>query len=467
MAQEKPGSQKAAKRKPATRSKAVTQKALDDVTPARTLSMAYIAALGFIAVLTIASHVITAHITNKQKEGADIAFKIGAQRAGIHEILQSADKYYALGDPLDLGFLNQAVAEMEQGQRFLTDTIRQHDLFGKPVSVALQKIYFEQPYALDEKTTWFLTWAKELATLPINEVARRKIAIDYVTNKLPASLATGLDLALQNYQTEALAKTDHYYAMQYYGALFVLLVLLLEAVFIFRPLVSRVEGYHQMLLRYALEDYLTGLNNRRAFMKRATTELRRAQREGSEVVVVLSDLDKFKSVNDTYGHKVGDLVLQHYAEQLQSLLRAGDIIGRIGGEEFAILLPRTSAEMGFQTIDRLREKIARLPCPYVDAEGQAQVLSYSSSFGLVAVCNSAEGIDALLARADEGLYEAKAKGRNCVVQVPSGPAAPASTHAPTAAPGPASGPASGPSSGPASATATTLGQVEAQIGLRG
>ncbi len=442
LAQEKTGPQKAAK-KPAPR-KALPQKALDDVTPARTLSIAYIAALGFIAILTIASHIITAHITNKQKEGADIAFKIGAQRAGIHEIIQSADKYYTLGDPLDLGFLKQAIAKMEQGQRYLTDTIRQNDLFGHPVSAELQKIYFQQPYALDEKTTWFLTWAKELATLPKSEQARRTIAADYVMNKLPSTLATGLDLALQNYQTEALAKTDRYYAMQYYGALFVLLVLVLEAVFIFRPLVARVEGYHQMLLRYALEDYLTGLNNRRAFMKRATTELRRAQREGSEVVVVLSDLDKFKSVNDTYGHKVGDLVLQHYAEQLQTLLRSGDIIGRIGGEEFAILLPRTSAEMGFQTIDRLREKIARLPCPYVDADGKPQVLPYSSSFGMVAVCNSAEGIDALLARADEGLYEAKARGRNCVVQVPG--------NAESAAP--ANQPA-------------TLGQIEAQIGLQG
>lgn len=446
MAQEQTGSKKAAK-KPASR-KVLPQKALDDVTPARTLSIAYIAALGFIAVLTIASHIITAHITNKQKEGADIAFKIGAQRAGIHEIIQSADKYYTLGDPLDLGFLNQAIADMEQGQRYLTATIRQNDLFGNPVSTELQKIYFQQPYALDEKTTWFLTWAKELATLPKSETARRQIAFDYVMNKLPATLATGLDVALQNYQTEAEVKTDHYYAMQYYGALFVLLVLILEAVFIFRPLVARVEGYHQMLLRYALEDYLTGLNNRRAFMKRATTELRRAQREGSEVVVVLSDLDKFKSVNDTYGHKVGDLVLQHYAEQLQTMLRSGDIIGRIGGEEFAILLPRTSAEMGFQTIDRLREKIARLPCPYVDADGKAQVLPYSSSFGLVAVCNSVADIDTLLARADEGLYEAKARGRNCVVQVPANPDAAADQAAPAN-------------------QSATLGQIEAQIGLQG
>jgi diguanylate cyclase (GGDEF)-like protein len=452
--QQKTGTQNAAK-KPASRSVQKTaapkagapQKALDDQTPARTLSIAYIAALGFIAILTIASHIITAHITNKQKEGADIAFKIGAQRAGIHEIIQSADKYYSLGDPLDLDFLNQSIAKMEKGQSFLTDTIRQSDLLGNPVSSELQKIYFQQPYALDEKTTWFLTWAKELATLPKSESARRQIAFDYVANKLPATLAIGLDVALQNYQTEAQAKTDYYYDLQYYGALFVLLVLALEAIFIFRPLVARVENYHQMLLRYALEDYLTGLNNRRAFMKRATTELRRAQREGSEVVVVLSDLDKFKSVNDTYGHKVGDLVLQHYAEQLQSLLRSGDIIGRIGGEEFAILLPRTSAEMGFQTIDRLREKIARLPCPYVDADGKAQILSYSSSFGMVAVCNSAEGIDALLARADEGLYEAKARGRNCVVQVPESPA-------------------DGTAGAQAAAQPVTLGQMESQIGLQ-
>lgn len=392
--------------------------ALATKTPAKSLSLAYILALGVIAVLTVGSHILTAHITTKQKEGAEIAYKIGQQRILTQEIVSYAEKYYKLGAQLDLDLLKQSIDQMESGQRFLTNTINQSDFFHHRFSDALHKVYFGAPYALDEKMTMFLSWGREFAKLPLNDPDRRQIALRELTSQLPAVLANGLDAALENYQTEAQIKTDRYYGLQFYSAMFVLLVLVVEAWFIFRPLVTRVDDYHQMLLRYALEDYLTGLNNRRAFMKRASTELRRAEREGGSVVVVLSDLDKFKSVNDTYGHKVGDQVLQHYAEQLQQFLRDGDVIGRIGGEEFAILLPRTSAEMGFQTIDRLREKVSQTPCPYVDEKGQKQTLNYTASFGLVVVEKEFSCIDDLLALADTGLYEAKNRGRNCVVPVP-------------------------------------------------
>ncbi|MGZ9107246.1 MAG: GGDEF domain-containing protein [Micavibrio sp.] len=408
--------QQKAQRKGAKRSVKPAQ-ALAETTPARSLSLAYILALGVIAVLTVGSHILTAHITTKQKEGAEIAYKIGQQRALIQDVVKYAEKYYLLADNLDLDLLKQSIEQMESGQRFLTNTINQRDILDHRFSEALHKVYFMPPYVLNEKMGLFLTWGREYASLPLNDPSRRQIALREMTAQLPASLASGLDTALENYQTEAQIKTDRYYALQFYSAIFVLLVLVIEAWFIFRPLVTRVDEYHQMLLRYALEDYLTGLNNRRAFMKRATTELRRAEREGETVVVVLSDLDKFKSVNDTYGHKVGDLVLQHYAEHLQQLLRSGDIIGRIGGEEFAILLPKTGAEMGFQTIDRLREKIAQTPCPYVDEQGQKQMLSYTASFGLVVVEEDFSSIDDLLAVADTGLYQAKERGRNCVVPV--------------------------------------------------
>lgn len=392
--------------------------ALSEKTPAKSLTLAYILALGVIALLTIGSHILTAHITTKQKEGAEIAYKIGQQRALIQEVVDFAENYYKIGAQLDLDLLKQSLDQMESGQRFLTNTINQNDFFKHHFSEALYQVYFAQPYALDEKMTLFLTWGRELAKLPLNDPSRRQIAMKELTAHLPNSLANGLDTALENYQAEAQIKTERYYALQFYSAIFVLLVLVIEAWFIFRPLVSRVDEYHHMLLRYALEDYLTGLNNRRAFIKRATAELRRAERDGETVVVVLSDLDKFKSVNDTYGHKVGDLVLQHYAEQLQVLLRSGDIIGRIGGEEFAVVLPRTSAEMGFQTIDRLREKVSQTPCPYVDEKGQKQTLSYTASFGLVVVEDEFSSIDDLLALADTGLYQAKHQGRNCVVPVP-------------------------------------------------
>ena len=127
------------------------------------------------------------------------------------------------------------------------------------------------------------------------------------------------------------------------------------------------------------------------------------------------DLDHFKVVNDTYGHKVGDLVLQHFSTLMQKDLRAHDTIGRIGGEEFAIFLPQTTADEAQPMIERFRKRVAETPCPYIDGNGEARTISYSGSFGAAAVTDGVWTLDTLFIRADEQLYKAKEQGRNCVV----------------------------------------------------
>lgn len=158
----------------------------------------------------------------------------------------------------------------------------------------------------------------------------------------------------------------------------------------------------------AYSDYLTGLANRRYFIEQAELELSRHNRYSGELSLIMLDIDFFKKINDTYGHNIGDLVLQRIADVSRLILRDIDIIGRIGGEEFAILLPQTSLEDSVKVAERLRIEI--LNTSVVLEKGDE--VTFTSSFGVVAASKS--NIDELLIKADKALYKAKESGRNKV-----------------------------------------------------
>ena len=160
--------------------------------------------------------------------------------------------------------------------------------------------------------------------------------------------------------------------------------------------------------RMATIDELTGILNRRQFLKEAGDELQRADRLGHAVSLVMFDVDHFKKFNDTYGHAIGDLVLRTVSTRCKDCLRGIDHVGRLGGEEFAVLLVGTGLEPGCATADRLRLAICGQPFP--SAQGD---LSVSISLG-VAQRQPKETLDHLLERADEALYAAKRGGRNRV-----------------------------------------------------
>lgn len=167
--------------------------------------------------------------------------------------------------------------------------------------------------------------------------------------------------------------------------------------------------YHE-LERRAYTDYLTGLSNRRSFLEQAESELSRVIRYGSDLSILMLDLDHFKLINDTHGHKVGDLVLKKFSEVCRATLRDIDVMGRIGGEEFAVLLPETGTEQAAEAAERLRAAInnARLVL-----EG-GMPIRFAASFGVTTLVSKEVNIDTLLNQADQALYEAKHTGRNRV-----------------------------------------------------
>ena len=171
---------------------------------------------------------------------------------------------------------------------------------------------------------------------------------------------------------------------------------------------------HGLVKAQAVTDELTGLANRRRFMEVVELELKRAERFQSPLGLVLVDLDDFKLVNDRYGHHTGDQVLRALSNVFREGLRDVDLASRLGGEEFAVLLPETDDSGAGGVAERLRAALASLEL----AAPGGEKFGVTASFG-VAVYPQAQTVDELLNSADAALYRGKAEGKNCVVLAPA------------------------------------------------
>lgn len=164
-------------------------------------------------------------------------------------------------------------------------------------------------------------------------------------------------------------------------------------------------------LKYLVRtDSLTGLLNHAAILKELTMELDRGKRDGTSTSILMLDLDRFKAVNDTYGHQTGDKVLVSFSNLLTQSCRSFDRIGRYGGEEFLIVLPRTSGEESISIGDRIRMRTATL---LIDKE--IENLRITCSIGCCTAENSEKHSSSMVAAADSALFRAKKAGRNQVV----------------------------------------------------
>ena len=174
--------------------------------------------------------------------------------------------------------------------------------------------------------------------------------------------------------------------------------------------ITEYKRMEEELERQAHSDPLTGLANRRHFIQQAHSELSRINRYGGALSLLKFDVDHFKRINDTHGHNIGDLALQKIAAASRATMREVDIIGRIGGEEFVVLLPQTGSVQAVDAAERLRIAIAESKVRLESGES----LHFTASFGVTTISGKSMGMDELLKRCDAAMYRAKESGRNQV-----------------------------------------------------
>lgn len=174
--------------------------------------------------------------------------------------------------------------------------------------------------------------------------------------------------------------------------------------------ITETEKLKAHLSKLAMTDELTGIHNRRAFLNDLEKALSRATRDSKDVSVLMIDIDHFKKVNDRFGHRGGDVALQHFAETATIALRKGDTLGRLGGEEFAVLLPSTEIPEATKLAERLRQAIEDA---FVEYGGRK--ISFTISIGVASFDDPKMDSTTLVSHADEALYRAKRCGRNAVM----------------------------------------------------
>lgn len=396
----------------------------DDSLPTRRLTVAYVAALSLIALLSGSVHLLLDHVIAQQRDSGTIINVAGRQRMLSQRIGLLARDFYEGHDEAARVPLLQAAATMERAHRALLggtgDMGITHSL-----SDAARTLYFSPPADLDRRTRDLVLAARILAGAegpraegprteapgtegPGGTADLRARAFADIRDQTRDVIMPMLDQAVRQFETEATERIEGLRRAQQ-GVLAILLTTLLaEAVFIFRPLVGRLKTYAGRLYDMATRDVLTGLPNRRHFLEMGEREVRRGREAGQPQALLMIDIDHFKAINDTLGHAAGDRVLSQFGRLLQGWLRAGEVAGRIGGEEFAVLLPDADTVDAAARAETLRRAVEAAPI-----NGHA-TLAWTVSIGAARVSGGADGLADALRRADLALYAAKAAGRNRV-----------------------------------------------------
>lgn len=377
----------------------------------RKATLIYAGALALIATLSMVTHVMVDAIVQRQEATARVVNISGRQRMLSQRIammaleLSRADAQIqkSAGDELAAAINLMAASHkaLQEGSKELG--------ISPDKSPAVKAVYNDDPYRLNARVAAYLDQARGYLALSPQE-RPTSAYLSEIQAAAHGPILQALDAAVKQYETDSEEAIRQLRRILLSLVGMMLATLGAEAIFIFRPLFRKLETAHVKLLDAARTDPLTGCMNRRYLMEAATREVARIKRSGSTMAVLMIDIDHFKHINDTHGHAVGDEALLTLVRTLIANIRASDLLGRIGGEEFAMILPDTSPETALQVAEKLRESIAAAV-----VKGDGTSFSMTASIGLAELKADETDFLTALERADKALYKAKQSGRNRVV----------------------------------------------------
>lgn len=373
----------------------------------------YAGALAFVGLLVIAAHFTIDRIAGEQKTAARMVEMAGTQRMLSQRAASLTLEYVTTEDlaqrVLVRAMIDEAHAEMKTTHLALT----QGNLsLGIPVaaSEAIDDIYFGEPHLLDQRVRLFMYDIREILSKTWDTDLENSVYAKSIVQESRQALLEPLDDATDQFMTNSMARVEKLRIMMKIMHGIVIVAIICIGFFVFTPLFRRVVRQSESLADAAHTDALTGGPNRRGFMVTGSGEFSRALRHGAAMSVMVLDIDHFKSINDSLGHAAGDQVIRNLAETCMRTLRKSDTFGRLGGEEFGILLPETHLEEALQVAEKLREILANTSVHRGGSE-----IHFTVSIGVAERMASDDSLEALLGRADIRMFAAKNAGRNRVI----------------------------------------------------
>jgi len=378
----------------------------------RHVTLVYVAALSLIALLSVGTHLIADTIIHREEETAKVVNVSGRQRMLSQRIAELS---------LELSLPGEATARSELLERLRAATQLMADshqalthgsaAFGISAehSPAVHDIYYGDVYHLDQQVESYLAMATAYLNLPQGARAGGP-ELQGLLAAAHQPILAALDAAVKQYERDSEESIHRLRRVMLAMMLAMLSALAAEAFFIFRPLFARLRKSQHNLLEAARTDPLTGCMNRRHILEVAGREFARTRRYRSPLTVLMLDIDRFKAINDTWGHAAGDEAIMSFTREILAGIRSCDMFGRVGGEEFVVILPETALEQGVAVAEKLRSRIAAQPVVHAGKE-----FSMTVSIGAAAARPEDTAFFETMGRADRRLYEAKAAGRNRVV----------------------------------------------------
>lgn len=378
--------------------------------------LTYIFALALIGACSLTSHLVADRMVGQQRVTARIVNLTGRQRMLSQRVTRLSMERAAHArfrpEAETERLLDDALQKLELGYGEIT-ALRKGATTNPLQDSTVQQVYLGAPWQVDAQMHAFVAHAHALRARPCASLTLDNPDLAAIEMAVNDRLLAGLNAAVDGVEQVSEASFDHLRRVQGGLTTLMMVLLLLEAVFLYRPLFRRLRVFTDELARVGRTDPLTGCLNRRAFLQEAAVLLRQQRQAGRPLCVAMLDLDRFKSVNDRFGHSAGDLVINAVVATALRHIRSGDLLCRMGGEEFAVLLPGSTLETARLAAERLRIAMADEVIVLEPAELKL-TLQVTVSVGLAMLRPGEDTIFPLLARADHALYQAKKNGRNRV-----------------------------------------------------